>query len=393
MLHSKNTMENYLKCARISELLARSFGEKLTAEESAELDGLLEMFPFAARIGEKALEKDEIVGKVRSYDRYDSERVWSELSARLTPRKRTPGYGRWLRYAAVVIPVLILSIAYIVRNSAGPEKLTAYSDRDPSYIQLYDAATGGYVTLDTLQGLASQQLEELGLQTHDDFQLDYTAGTKDGRTHTAYHTVSIPRGKDYRIKLSDGSVVWIFAGSELSYPTRFTDDRREVRLRGEAFFEVEPDPRKPFIVKTDHCDVKVLGTAFNVKSYDEMDVVEVSLAQGSVEVEGHLLEPDNQLRFDKATGEVSYLPVNGTNYILRTRNMFVFEDMKLEEIMEELMRWYDFEPVFADEKLSGKRFGLKVKRSENLDFILHILQLTGEVKFTTKDGKIHITGL
>lgn len=175
--------------------------------------------------------------------------------------------------------------------------------------------------------------------------------------------------------------------SEIRFPTRFKGNKREVYLSGEAYFEVHHDPSRPFYVKTTSLDVKVLGTSFNVKAYDDMDVVETSLVEGVVSVKDNVLRPNMQAVFHKNTGDFSYRKINGDNYRLRKERVFVFENERLDDILQEMARWYDFDIFYQNPDIADKQFGLKLEKYEHVDSLLRILELTGEVKFSIK-GRI-----
>ena len=203
-------------------------------------------------------------------------------------------------------------------------------------------------------------------------------------TTPIYNTLQVPRGGEYNLKLADGTNVWMFAESEIRFPTRFEGNKREVYLSGEAYFEVHHDPVHPFYVKTKSLDVKVLGTSFNVKAYNNMDVVETSLVEGVVSVKDNVLRPNMQAVFHKNTGDFSYRKINGESYRLRKERVFVFDEERLDDILQEMARWYDFEIFYQNPEMADKRFGFKLEKYEHVDTLLDILELTGEVRFTMK---------
>ena len=142
-------------------------------------------------------------------------------------------------------------------------------------------------------------------------------------------------------------------------------------------------------MKTTSLDVKVLGTSFNVKAYDDMDAVETSLVEGVISVKDNVLRPNMQAVFDKNTGNFSYRKINGDNYRLRKERIFVFENQRLDDILQEMARWYDFDIFYQNPDMAGKQFGFKLEKYEHVDSLLKMLELTGEVKFSMK-GKILI---
>ena len=245
---------------------------------------------------------------------------------------------------------------------------------------------GQVVDLDTVKNIA-KELNEFGITLEGGKGLNYSGIDSIVDDKVEYHRIIVPRGGEYNLKLADGTDVWMFADSEIRFPTRFKGNKREVYLSGEAYFEVHHDPSCPFYVKTASLDVKVLGTSFNVKAYDDMDVVETSLVEGVVSVKDNVLRPNMQAVFDKNTGNFSYREINGDNYRLRKERVFVFENERLDDILQEMARWYDFDIFYQNSDMADKQFGLKLEKYEHVDSLLKMLELTGEVKFSMK-GRI-----
>ena len=249
-----------------------------------------------------------------------------------------------------------------------------------------EMADGRKVELGLGKNLGQLQLEGT-VVTNDSNRLAYKQNHSGNPSTLEYNTIIIPRGGEYQLILSDGSRVWLNSDTRLRYPVSFIGEKREVYLEGEAYFEVHHDPSCPFYVKTASLDVKVLGTSFNVKAYDDMDVVETSLVEGVVSVKDNVLRPNMQAVFDKNTGNFSYREINGDNYRLRKERVFVFENERLDDILQEMARWYDFDIFYQNSDMADKQFGLKLEKYEHVDSLLKMLELTGEVKFSMK-GRI-----
>ena len=167
------------------------------------------------------------------------------------------------------------------------------------------------------------------------------------RTAMAMQTITVPSGQRVNILLPDSTDVWLNAGTTFSYPTTFGTRQREVELDGEAYFEVTPNARRPFIVEVDGAAaVRVLGTSFDVKAYASDPTVDVVLLEGSVEFSQdalrYRLEPSQKLTFDKATrrGVVTVLE-DAARSVLWSRNVICFRDAPLSQVVAELERWYD----------------------------------------------------
>ncbi len=209
-----------------------------------------------------------------------------------------------------------------------------------------------------------------------------------------YYTISIPYGAEYNLRLPDGTDIYLNAGTTLRYPDRFTGDRREVFLSGEAYFRVASDSLHPFVVCTDNMHVRVLGTSFNVKAYAEEKGIRTTLEEGRVEAlcagQRIVMKPGTQVAFDKTTKQADYFPVNTARYTSWKDGYYDFEEMPLGELMKLLARWYDVKVAFADGSLADLRFSGRLKRYEDVAPLFKMLEYTGDVRFTLKDGTVVI---
>ena len=207
-----------------------------------------------------------------------------------------------------------------------------------------------------------------------------------------------PKGGNYTIILSDGTRVTLNAWSKLSYPNRFTRNERVVQLEGEAFFEVRPllqnGKRIPFIVNTKSQEIEVLGTAFNVKDYENEHLAKTTLINGSVRVRlpnksrSRLLSPGQEAH---VYNNAIHTAVVDTSAALDWKNgLIYFNDENLTTIMKKIERWYDVDVEFRNVD-TQMRFGGTVSKYKNLSDVLRRLELTGDVKFITKGRRIIVT--
>ena len=179
--------------------------------------------------------------------------------------------------------------------------------------------------------------------------------------------------------MQDGTSVWLNAGTTLRYPALFTGRERRVEIEGEARFEVVHDAKHPFIVRTYACDVEVLGTKFNLKSYAEDSEVEVTLVEGSVEMETKLggddrivrLRPGELVKLDKRTGSTETFDVPTDTYrpVVCGGGLF-FMDKRFDEIVAYLEKRFDVKINVADRALAERRFIASFVNGESLDEML-----------------------
>jgi len=235
------------------------------------------------------------------------------------------------------------------------------------------------------------------------------------------------RGTKSRLLLPDGTQVWLNSDSRIIYTNFFNDTLREVRLEGEAYFDVVKDPARPFIVHTSGIKVRVLGTAFNIKSYPQDPTIEATLVRGLIEVEKNnqpqssriMLKPNEKLVYnktqdsmveagfvtvEKAAGperpiakpesiSISTLSKNIADSIrVETSWVYgklVFDGETFRDLAPRMERWFNVKISFRNEKVAGYRF-TGVFEHENIREALHALQLTASFSSTVNGNEVWI---
>lgn len=205
-----------------------------------------------------------------------------------------------------------------------------------------------------------------------------------------------PRGGEYTLTMTDGTAVRLNAGSRIEYPAVFNGKERRVKTAGEVYFKVAHDAAHPFTVETEGQEVRVLGTEFNVNAYPAGKVV-TTLIRGSIALRpiggkgGELtLWPGEQAEYDKRMGTATIRAVNTDVVASWTHGKFVFENQTLEQIMEQLSRWYDFSYAFSNQQVAGTVFMGSVPRYGNIQDVLRILEMSGGIKFRVKGKNVEI---
>lgn len=209
-----------------------------------------------------------------------------------------------------------------------------------------------------------------------------------------YNTISTPRGGQYQVMLPDGSKVWLNAASSLRFPTAFTGKERQVKMEGEAYFEVAQQASKPFVVVTGNIKIKVLGTHFNVNAYSNENTIRTTLAEGAVRVskedKSKVLEPGEQVQFDKQTGNMSIKQVNVDQMLAWKNGLFYFDNTNIKTIMKQVARWYNVDAVYETAQLKNKNFSGITSRYKNVDGLLKRLELTGTIHFKVEGKTITV---
>ncbi|RQP15709.1 MAG: FecR family protein [Parapedobacter sp.] len=214
-----------------------------------------------------------------------------------------------------------------------------------------------------------------------------TRETPDIGGESAMMSFKVPLGSRSEVNLSDGTVVVLNSGSELKYPGTFADEKREVTLNGEAFFEVKSDKEYPFIVKTHEFNVKVTGTQFNVCSYADDDFSKVSLVKGNV---GVLFGRDNQV-VDIVPGQHFYLDKVKRKYKVSESDVvmesswkdgeFRFKEIAFSELLKRLERWYDVKLFYSAPELEEMLYNGNFRNHETIWQVLDGLKLSTPIDY------------
>lgn len=210
-----------------------------------------------------------------------------------------------------------------------------------------------------------------------------------------YDEIYIPKGESARILFQDGSDVYLNADTKIRYPRKFGLTKRQVYVEGEAYFNVTPAKRRPFIVYAGNVGVKVLGTSFNVKAYEDEEKIEVVLDEGKIEFRTsgnqYALLPGQQLVYHKLNGESVVRNLSkSTNLSLWKNNVFYFHDTPLEEVLRMLERRYDVSFEIQDEKALQYSYTITTRQTAITD-IVGELEKIAPVKFTFQKDKILVT--
>lgn len=215
--------------------------------------------------------------------------------------------------------------------------------------------------------------------------IDYSSLKKSDEKKSVYNELIVPTGGEYRLVLSDGTVVYMNSESKLKYPVHFAGDKRMVKLEGEAYFEVAHDQEHPFIVVTEQLDVTVLGTGFNVMAYKGDARTEVTLVNGKVNVNSGKISkdllPNQQFVKYNANGGYMVREVDVNKYVTWKNGILNYDAMLLEELSDRLSRWYGVHFFFVKEKLKYLKFTGAFKKYDNISHILELMEATMEVTF------------
>lgn len=318
-------------------------------------------------------------------------------------RERSISYLKWISIAAACLIIGIGATTIWYQNNAeikenvvsGVEQILPGSEK--AHIILDN---GRRIDLDNIKGDSVIDNDAFEIVKSSDGFISYRIKKHAvANSKLVYNTIVTPRGGEYRLQLPDGTKVWLNAMTSLRYPIQFATSIREVDLEGEAYFEVA---RKallgqlvPFIIHAADQKLQVLGTAFNIQSYD--NTVVTTLVEGKVklsfnknETKEHFMEPQDQIIFNKSNRQVIKTKVDPFYYSAWKEGNFAFDKMPIEEVMHVISRWYDVDIEFKN-KLRDFEFTGTVSKYEDLNKLLQTIELLGGVQFELRGRKIYVT--
>ncbi len=212
----------------------------------------------------------------------------------------------------------------------------------------------------------------------------------DSTTTESYNTLDVPAMCDFHFTLSDGTKVWMNAASTLKYPTKFAADSRTIFASGEIYLEVAKDAKRPFYVAIDGITVKVLGTSFNIRAYENENDTKVTLIEGKIAAQTndkeYTLTPGKQLKRGKTFGGVGIRTVDPTEIIAWTKGYYVFKKSRLQDVATTLQNWYGVTIMMTSEISSTTTYTGVVNKKESLDVFLRRLEEVSNVR-CSRNGK------
>jgi len=393
---------------RILYLLTRKRKGALDDQEQQELDGWIGMHD-SRRILVEQLEQQEKQREVlhslqyfashQSLTQFKDRHINTKVSASPLPAMMKP-FFYWTIAALVLVCSTIALYFMPQKHTAGNiDELTIAAQnilpgKDKAILEL---SNGDYVALENIANGTSKIIEGLKIIKSSDGEISYESSSKAAES-LAINKIVTPKGGQYRIRLSDGTRVWLGAESELEYPLQFKDGSRQVKLSGEAFFEVTrlkgPDGFNiPFRLMLPKQTIDVLGTSFNVSAYPTDPVNRTTLVNGKIKVttsnRSTTLEPGQQALVVKDGGELQVNQVDVRNMDEWKNKSFRFEEESIQEIMKKIARWYDVE-ISYEGKVTTELFTGAVSKYENPSKVLKLLEMTGKIKFRIEGRRIII---
>ena len=387
--------KTYKKEARFRKLVDKYRRGKASEQEIRFLDMYYREFESRPDILNElqAQEVNEIGNRIKN-------KIAAGVSATEQKQSRVIGIGsNWMK-AAIIIGFLLTGILgyFFIRQSDSADPVAEnYTNQDMPDMPpggnkaILTLADGSQIVLDSADnGLLAKQGSSAVVKLGNG-ELAYNPDIDRNSTRNAYNTISTPRGGMFRVVLSDGTKVWLNAASSLTFPASFTGAVREVTMTGEGYFEVAPDAAKPFIVKKGETEIRVLGTHFNIKAYDDEEKIQVTLLEGAVEVSDEQaslrINPGEQAAVHKGT--IALRKTVNLDEVMAWKNgKFYFEKASIKDVMRQISRWYDLDVEYKGSV--SEYFGGTISKNVDASRVFEMLEFTGDVHFKIEEKKVTV---
>lgn len=337
------------------------------------------------------------------YHHFDESEAFQLFLASIDERKsKKIAVNRMLKYAAIVIGVLTVGIlltqfvgepteATIVQteqqNSDAQEQITITLADGSQQVITQDGST----ELLDKNGRAIAQKQNKGL--------DFSNTSESGSTNLVFNEIYVPYGQTFKLTLSDGTKVWLNAGTSLRFPQflNTSTQNRVVYLNGEAYFDVAKDKDRPFIVNAENLDIEVLGTQFNVSAYKSDGEIATTLVEGSVSVYENsnpdtkvLLSPSYQASFVKENGSITRNKVDTRIYTGWMENLLIIDNLSFAQILDKLERSHNVSIINNATHLEGEIFNGEFE-NESINSILGTIASSTPFTYTIENNVITIS--
>ncbi|OOG19713.1 hypothetical protein BWD42_07365 [Sphingobacterium sp. CZ-UAM] len=339
-------------------------------------------------------EQGHLPEAIQRLQQLDTDRSWDQLEQHIAPTRQK---WSWISRAAIwLLPLGLSGLLYkaidppAAPNRPPEQQVAAPLDRNKATLRL---ANGQEINLTKNSSFAEI------IQANKSYSnaLDQNSANQIKQLPTQYNELRVPRGGEYSLTLVDGTHVTLNAESRLRFPASFEQaTMREVFLeQGEAYFEVKKtNDKQPFVVHVDDMDVRVLGTSFNVNRYDK--TYKTTLVEGHVALQvsktGQTihLTPGQQGNFQPQNAQLHKLTADLDQALAWRSGLFIFDGEPLQQVMEQVGRWYNLDIHFESEKLKQIHFGGKLQHYERVDKLLPFIEQVGNIRLEQKDGTIYI---
>lgn len=365
----------------------------LTREEEEALQHLFLSNPHARLAYEELASTLPAEDVETGFARRNENQAWPDLAAKFreqqqpqTTARHIPFYKKRWAAAAMVIGVLLVGAIYWQQlRKYGKTGLASAPSKPAIELQL---ANGQVINLSREEGAINAGAVQLNNKHK---VLTYAVGNN-STAPAGMNSLFVPVGMSYQVKLADGCEVWLNSATRLEFPLSFTEHKREITIYGEAYLKIAKDAAKPFVVHLPHSTVQVLGTEFNVNTYDS-GVVKVALVEGSVNVQAPTgnskLSPGKQAIY-QAGQPITQVDFEARQVLSWRKGLFYFNDASLDEISRVVPRWYGVRVVIDNPAILSRRFSGVINRNHPITVFLEDLKVISHIDARIdQEGVLH----
>ena len=365
----------------------------LSGEEKVKLEEWVSQDPSREKLFKEICNEKSVASDFGIYEKVNKDSAWEKviLKGNIKQKNNARRLGWYKFVAAVMIPLMVVAVGYFIRETKqGIEpKDTEFASIEPGKSKAILRLADNRVIEITREQETRFDVAEGIAATNNLSGMGYPEQVAMGKAE--YNVLEVPRGGEYTVTLSDGTVVYLNSGSELRYPVAFGAERRDVFLSGEGYFEVAKDAERPFFVNADKLKIRVYGTSFNVNTYNIANV-ETVLVEGKIGIQGnnaeYTVKPGQLALYNREKGTMEIRDVDVRPYVAWKEHEFMFDNESLEEIMNTLSLWYDVDVFFQTASLKQLHFTGHLGRYEEVSHILDAISGVTQVKFSVKGRTI-----
>ena len=373
----------------IETLILKYLQGKLAEEEKRQLDEWLKD-DRNKKLFSRLVNKQRILVKMERLDEYDWEKSWKVMEKKLHERKKF-SWKYWGMVASLLGIVLLGTWVFMEKNEKKSPVVVMRGVEPGGVFAELVLPDGKIVELN--KDSNNLFLGESGKVLRNENGVLFLTQDSVQLQKVGYSEIRTPRGGEYQVVLPDNSIVWLNAASKLRFPLTFSGKERRVFASGELYFQVAKDSLSPFRIEVEGLyEVEVLGTEFNVRAYSDLPSA-TTLVDGRVLIRDKgtkvVLKPGEQAVKGKH-GEVVVREVDVAPYIAWKQGYFLFEDERLEDILNELARWYDVNIFFENSSVREERFSVDMPRHESFEEVLRLIEQTRSIQIEIEGNNVFV---
>lgn len=382
---------------RIVRLLQLYLLGDITEEERQELEDWCEEAPRNRKLFEQICQEDLFSKERYVYEKIHDTKAFSVFEKRVR-KVSSRNIGNWWKYVAVLLfPILVVGSWKLMHET---EQVSIVAS---SVAPIQPGCSQAVLVLDDGRKVFLKEEEEGVISedkeitvTGEKDRLVYTSSEEKNVDEIRFNELEVPRGGEYKVRLADGTLVYLNSATRMKYPVKFDEKERKVYLSGEAYFEVAKDPERPFFVEMEGVEVRVYGTSFNVNTHQERNIQTV-LVKGSIGVKvlssgmESVIRPGQMAEFKQGNTKVDVKDVNVAVYTDWKDGIFRFENQRLEDILTVLSNWYDVDVFYQTVSVKELHFSGYMERYKDVSVILEAITLSTGVTFSIQGKTIIVS--